>query len=290
MRKISMNRKFKLASLMAAAALMAWSSASLAQTCTIENWTGTPIELSNANAGTQGANNRRYAGPCGLRVPVDGTERFLTDPSPNGESSLNARFFAFLNDAGSQPIILYAAEGGTPLADQIQVVYNEPAAGDLSLSVFDANGGRNLLTFESIGSGWHSIEFAWQADSDATIAFSVNGATDLTTTLNTAGITLDNSVLGNINGATGPGSIDFDDFDSRRDTRPGRLCRGLTDESRNELDFDDTFAIFDEIASGGANPAAGQPDFNEDGEVDFDDVFDIFGRIAIGAADCSLNQ
>ena len=248
-------------------------------TCTIENWTGAPTGLSNANAGTQGANNRRYAGPCGLRVPVDGTARFLTDPSPNGESSLNARFYAFLNNAGNQQIILYAANGGNPVADQIQVVYNLPAAGDLSLRVFDANAAPHQLTFQNIGSGWHSIEFAWQAGPTATIAFSVNGATDLTTTLNTNGITLDNSMLGNINGATGSGFIDFDDFDSRRDKRPSVEAPLLVGDANGDggLTGADLTTVINELL--GATFSAGQPDCNQDGVITGADFTCILNRI-----------
>src|SRR5690625_7079908 len=66
-----------------------------AQDCTVDNW-DVQEGLTNSDTGTQGANNRRYGGPCGLRVTLDGTERYVGDDSPNGEAAYIARFYTFL--------------------------------------------------------------------------------------------------------------------------------------------------------------------------------------------------
>ena len=64
-----------------------------AQTCTVDNWTGASTGVANADAGTQGGDNRRYGGPCGLRVDLDGTARYVADDSPASESTYIARFY-----------------------------------------------------------------------------------------------------------------------------------------------------------------------------------------------------
>lgn len=263
-----------------------------AQTCTIVNWTGTEVGVSDSNAGTQntaGSSNRRYGGPCGLRVPVDGSAHYVVDPSPASEGAYIARFYVFLDNAGSDPIQLFGADDGTD--DQVQVWYNL-SPGELTLRVFDNGSPASPVDLsEPVGAGWHSVEFVWEAAGTPDIRFSVDGNTDLTTSApDTSGLSIVNASLGNVDGgATGGGSIDFDDFDSRRVDRPGRLCRGLTDLARADLDLQDALNIFDEFASNGLTPAAGQPDYNEDGIVDFDDALDVFDRFATGNEDCALN-
>lgn len=271
-----------------------WSlSIQAQQECVISNWAGGATGLTNANAGTQGAANRRYGGPCGLRVPVNGAA-FVSDNSPNAESTYIARFYVFLNNAGSAPIILFAADDGDE--DQIQVLYND-SAGALTLRVFDTGEVARDLVFSNVGSGWHSVEFVWEAAPEAAIAFSVNGADDLTATINTSGISLQNAHLGNVGGATSSGAtIDFDDFDSRRVSRPGRLCRGLTvpegtgPGQRAQLALADVSAVFTEVSSFGANPAGGQPDFDENGSVTLGDVSAIFSRVSSFQTSCDLNR
>ncbi|WP_376691191.1 hypothetical protein [Wenzhouxiangella sp. EGI_FJ10409] len=234
-----------------------------AQTCTIDNWTGASTGVANADTGTQGGDNRRYGGPCGLRVDLDGTDRYVADDSPASESTYIARFYTFLDDAGADPVVIFAADDDTE--DQIQVWYNFPNADDLTLRVFDSNGDENDATFGSVGSGWHSVEFAWEADAAAEIAFSVNGAADQTISADTSGIAIANANLGNANAANTGGTIDFDDFDSRRIERPGRLMVGDADDS-GSIAGTDALAILDELA--GAAMAPGQPDCNEDGSID----------------------
>src|SRR5690625_5110291 len=108
-----------------------------AQQCTVNNW-DVQQGLTDSDTGTPSANNRRYGGPCGLRVALDGTERYVVDESPNAENSYIARFYAFLNDAGTDPVLLFAATDGAE--DQVQVWYNSPQAGDVTLSVYDSTG------------------------------------------------------------------------------------------------------------------------------------------------------
>ncbi len=247
-----------------------------AQTCTVSNW-ASATGLSDADAGTQGATNRRYGGPCGLQVDVDGTVRHVTDDTPATEASYIARFYAFLDNAGSNPVLLFAADDGTD--DQIQVWYNDPSAGDLTLRVFDNGGSPTDLTEAAVGSGWHSVELVWDAAASSDVRFSVDGAADLTASPDTSGISIANAHLGNVNGAAGAGSIDFDDFDSRRMDRPGRLMVGDANDDGG-VNVLDGLAVFNESA--GTAFAAGQPDCNEDGQVNVLDGLCIFDISASG--------
>lgn len=238
-----------------------------AQTCTIDNWTGAGTGVANADTGTQGGDNRRYGGPCGLQVDIDGTARYVADDSPQSEGTYIARFYTFLDSAGSDPVQIFGADDGS--VDQIQVWYNDPAAGDLTMRVFDNGGTPSDVTFNGVGSGWHSVEFVWEADASAEPLFSVDGS-DLTgSALDTSGLSIANAFLGNVDGANTGGTIDFDDFDSRRIERPGRLMVADANDDGN-VNVLDVAATYDEIS--GTAFAAGQPDCNEDGSVNVLDV------------------
>ena len=287
--------------------LASWSGNAEAQTCTITNWAGGAENAGSLFAGNPAQGNSRFAGPCSLAVELDGGPAFVVDDSPVAEESYIARFYFNPNGNANEglPMIIFAAndaDNGTG-EDVLQLWYNvssasplTPSAGAATLVIATADGAAqiNVPASEIRSAGWNSFEVVWTSGTSAEVLLNVNGGADLSTTGNTANERVRSAVLGfagdDGSGVSSATSVYFDDFDSRRVSRPGRLCRGLTDESRDALDFDDIFNIFAEIASGGANPAAGQPDFNEDGVVDFDDIFDVFGRIASVEADCSLNR
>jgi len=283
----------------AVAALMGLSFNAQAQTCVVSNWLGGAVGVTDADAGTQdtaASSNRRYGGPCGLRVDVGGVAQYVVDDTPSAEGTYIARFYTYLNNAGADAIIIFEADDGTN--PQAQVWYNFPAAGDMTLRVFDTGAGTNDLTFNAVPSGWTSVEMVWESAAAANLAFSVNGAADLTATIDTSGITLANASLGNINAAANGTSIDFDAFDSRRISRPGRLCRGLTDEARAPFPGDtspsltiaDAQAIFGAFSTNGGSPAAGMADYNEDGFVNIADVQGVFTAFATAQNNCDLNS
>jgi hypothetical protein len=252
----------------------------LARNCVVTNWAGGQTNLLDDNAGTQGSSNRRFAGPCGLRVPVDGTPRYLTDSTPAGESEYIARFYAFLDNAGTDPVILFEADDGTD--PQIQVWYNVPSGNDLTLRVFDSGSSASDATFSNVGTGWHSIEFAWESAAAAQMAFSVNGASDMVIdpAPDTSGISIANALLGNVGGAGSSGAataIDFDEFDSRRTSRPSvdnPLFAGDSNGDGNINSGDITALVNDLLNSSQVfeNFAGGQPDCNTDGSVNSGDI------------------
>src|SRR5690625_1983436 len=84
----------------------------------------------------------------------------------------------------------------------------------------------------------------------------------------TSGQSIHYADLGNMNDADG-GSIDFDDFDSRRSERPGRLLVGDAN-SDGEVTLADVSSVSDEVFD--SIYSLGQPDCNEDGEITLADV------------------
>ena len=262
----------------ASLALAGWSLPGQAQECTVSNWSGA-VALTDDDAGTQGANNRRYGGPCGLRVPFDGTGAHLIDESPVGESRYIARFYGFFDAIGDDPVIVFAAQGGGE--DQVQVWYNFPASNDLTLRAFDADEDPNDLTFPAVGTGWHSVELEWNRDTGE-VQFLVNSDDpdeQAAVTINLSGLSIDTALLGNVGEADTGGSADFDDFDSRRSTRPGRLMAGDANDD-GVINVQDALAVFSESA--GTAFAPGQPDCNEDGQINVQDALCIFAISAGG--------
>lgn len=253
----------------ALAAVLGFSLSAQAQiSCTVGNWEGGSPGLSDDDAGTQGNDNRRYGGPCGLRVPVNGDVRYVSDNRPDGETEYLVRFYAFLDNAGDAEVKIYQALDNAD-SEQISISY-DPGASTLTLNVAHA-GGTEPMMFTDVQTGWHSIGFSWSADGAAEIEFALNrnipdGGDNLTAPLDTSGRSISEARLGNIEGAnpSSAGSIDFDDYDSRRSTFPERLVVGDATNSGSVTTTDYT-AILNEVFNN--VPAAGQPDCTENGSV-----------------------
>lgn len=263
---VSNSRKALLAGV-AMTACLGFAFNAQAQTCTTTNWaggiTGSPT------VGKQDGDNRRYGGPCGMRAPLDGAPHYVSDNSPGAEPVYISRFYVFLENPGTGPITLFEADDGTN--PQVQVVFE---SGAIVLSVKDQGG-----TWHDIPSGgvsvdagsWHSVELVWEDAADAQIALSVDGAADVTpgSVIDTTGIAIENAHLGNLNGASGGGLVDFDDFDSRRVDRPGLLMVGDANDD-GSMGVGDLVGILSEMND--VEFAPGQPDCNEDGEVAVGDL------------------
>lgn len=240
--------------------------------CTLNNWSA-KVGDTNLSAGTQGANNRRYAGPCGLRVSLAGSEAYLTDNSPVAETVFNTRFYFFLNSV-TQDVSIFEALDGTDRA--ISATYDQ-SENKVNV-VFQTGTGStsSILSVGPVATGWNSLEIQWSSGATVTpkaILGNASGTdTQTSVAVDTSNFTIDSTKLGAINAlATVPtgGSIDFDDYDSRRDTVPGRLLAG-------DANSDGALNIFDVVAARnnilGNAVATGQPDCNEDGEINIFDV------------------
>ena len=277
------------------------SLSSQAQDCTIINWEGgTGGNAAQLAAGSPLDGHSRYGGPCSLEVSLNDGISYVADDSPIGEDQYNVRFYFNPNGSTTEAFTIFAAndaDDGTG-ADVLQLWYNEPSAGQ-ALLLIATEGGSSSIHVDAVdirASGWNSFEIAWLADGSAEIALSVNGGADDTVTVDTTSKRIRSALLGFVgedNPITSTTPVYFDDFDSRRVSRPGRLCRGLTNSDRapasdgwQRVTAADRQALFIEILTNGNSPAGGQPDFNEDGVVSSADREAMFIAILTNNNSC----
>lgn len=270
-----------------ASAVLMTASAALAEVeCTIGNWSSTVGMTANTfSVGKPGNSNRRFAGPCGLRVNVDGTARYLVDNSPSAETSYNARFYFFVNGTLPNDAVIFSARTAADDADVLRL--RNTSSG----MVLDGAGSSAFVSTSAIAlsNGWNVVEISWN-QSSASMLLNGAEAQPVDSGLDQS-LTIGAVRLGNVSGATGSSvSIDFDDFDSRRTGAPEGLCLGLTRAGASALAFEDIENIFREIATAGNVLAGGQPDFDRDGEVSFGDIEGVFQRIASANESCSNNS
>ncbi len=280
-----MMRSKSLITLSAALALAAFGQA--AQACALSAWSSATGVTQAANTGEPPAGFARYSGRCGLRTTAG--NQFVQDNSPGSANSYKARFYVKA-DAGSSGDLFKARNaGGTAI---ITVAYNGTAF------TFNVNGAATQPAAVTATAGrWHSIEIDWAAGAVAT--FKVKGAGQtvatspaaVSSTAAPAGDLIANVRLGNTE-AAGTGTVSFDEFDSRRTTAPGRLCRGDANNSSagnpaGQLTGGDAQAIIAE--SVGTALALGQPDFNENGSVTGGDAQAVIAAVLAATAQCSVN-
>lgn len=273
-----------------------WSMSTQAQTCTIANWQGGAVNEAALTAANPTAGNSRYGGPCSLRASLSAGQAYVVDSSPIAETDYIARFYFNPNGNANAnlPMIIFAAnaaDDGTG-ADVLQLWYNVSSASPFTATAGAATlvittGGSstqiNVPAGEIRASGWNSFEIVWSSDAAAEILLNVNGGTDRSATGNTSVERIRSALLGfvdddgsNISSAT---PMFFDDFDSRRITRPGRLCRGSTvnlDAEPNTVTQADMLQIFQEVLTG--TLANGQPDYLESGSVTQADFLQVFAN------------
>ncbi|MGY6553803.1 MAG: hypothetical protein ACXIUM_04685 [Wenzhouxiangella sp.] len=273
-----------------------------AQTCTITNWQGGAVNAGALFAGNPTQGNPRYAGPCSLRVDIDGALAYVVDDSPVNEPDYITRFYFNPNGNSTAPKVIFAATDSAG-DDVLQLWYNvasadpfTPQPNHVTLVAFTDGGTRTIEAGATSirPNGWNSFEIVWGAGADASITLKVNAEADrVLTNVNNTTVRISEALLGLVGPASAPTTsapMFFDDFDSRRQTRPGRLCRGLTNEARDGLTLEDGQAIFTEFSSDGAILAAGQPDFNEDGFVNLEDGQAVFVRFSTDNGACELNR
>lgn len=265
-------------SVLAAALLMALPFAA-AEACGINAWNGnTAAATGTLASGPQlpaGDPNKiaRYSGFCALRA---GPGQFVTDNTPNAESTYRARFYVYTGN-GSGKIFSATADNGGAGAEIVGVSFNG--------SAFSFSGVTGAATVPGVANRWYSIEVSRVAGGAFSATVQGNGATTATTVNGTSGAgTVGSASLGFI----GPGNGLFfvDEFDSNRSATAaiGRKCRGNALATDTIINIQDRIAINNEILgqTAGTGVANGQPDFNEDGVVSIQDRIQVNAIITAG--------
>jgi hypothetical protein len=243
--------------------------------CTTGAWssdTGVTVGGPEGNPATLA----RYSGLCAMQAA---SSVHVEDASPGGISRIRARFYMLANNT-SEAVVYRGLNSSDQPIFAVRVAPN----GDVRL----ASGSSTALCATCANAGaWNSIEIDWNAGGNSLDVWVNSDATtapaDASAAFNSSQ-SISSVRLGNLNGASG--SINFDSYESRRTTAIGRLCRGEVtgDGTRTSDDF---LAIFDEVASNGGTPTAGQPDFTEDGQITNDDTLAVFELVANGQGACS---
>lgn len=266
-----MNHKALLGTAVAAALMF---GAQAASACSISAWSSaTGLTAADAKDPTTGG--KRYSGSCDLTISNASTPRFVTDTTPNNEATYQVRFYYFTGNISGATADIFQARntGGTNI---MRVTHD---GNQLSFTANSGGAAQNVIVQDN---KYYAIEMAWAAGAGTgSMTATVTGAGSATpagtasfTNLSNSADSISEARLGLIAGApTVTAAVHLDEFDSRRTTSPGRLCRGDANND-NAVNVFDIGAMVPEIQQPGnaAVLTVGQPDFNEDGGID---VFDI---------------
>ncbi len=244
----------------------------LAETaCAVQNWDASE-GLDDSNTGTQGGSNRRFFGPCGLRVTFGSGERWLENNRAMGGSTIDAdtykaRLFGFFGDLNGATVPFFRAYDESDAT--IFTLYFDESNG---LGA-DATGNGSVDQWISIDNGrWQEIEVGF--DSGELFSFAVNDVIEVLSSSTVARVSYVR--LGDLEGR-GSGSADFDEFDSRRVTYPSEdeasvIVRGDAN-ANGVVNLGDVLAIRAEFLGGETGPfAPGQADCTGNGRVNLGDV------------------
>lgn len=246
-----------------------------ANACSISAWSATDsVGVVAADAGSPTAGFKRYSALCGLRVVGAATAKYVQDNTPTNATSYKSRFYFYsgstLIDTGAGGFFFLARDGAG--ANLIRLALT---GGNIQTTV--TGSAASIPAIPVVAGKYYSVELEWAQGAAAPFSIKVQGgaaaaATTRTSTTNNAAGVLKDVRLGL--SAASTGTAFFDEYDSRRTTAPGRLCRGDANAD-NVINIFDRGALNQDInaqsAIVGANLAVGQPDCNEDGDVN---VFD----------------
>lgn len=269
--------------------------ASNAMACTTSAWnggtTGTPVAASpTANSD---ASVKRYSGLCGLQAQA-GTASYVTDNSPNGETTYRARFYVYTGTVSAPGRVFSATASDNGGGSEVIAVRYNPGTN----FEFLVNGA-SVGTAPAVGKRWYGIEVAFvsgtsfsaRVKTTSTSNALQNTVTDVTAAAAPAAASIGSARLGNIDGVATTVAMNFDEFDSSRGTTPiGFLCRGNAnaDGVRNSTDG---VVIRNEFFGYTSTAALSsyQPDCNEDGVVNSTDGVCVRNLFTAGAAirDCA---
>jgi hypothetical protein len=248
-----------------------------ANACNITAWSPTDsVGVTAANTGSPpAAGFARASGQCSAKMDGSATAKYVQDNTPTNAAMYKARFYivSASADTGASGFI-YLARSATA-TDLIRIALT----GNV-LKTTVAGGGA-VADIPIVSGRLYSIELEWASGTAQPFQIKVQGnntaAVTQTTTVTTTAV-LKDVRLGLSAAATG--SINFDEYDSRRTNPPGRLCKQDAN-GNNQVQGSDRVAITNEIL--GTALAIGQPDCNENSLVQGSDRVCVTDAILAGA-------
>lgn len=271
-----MNHKNLIGTAVAAALLF---GAQAASACAISAWSSA-TNLTVADTGEPTSGFLRTSGRCSLRVADSNgaAGRFVTDTTPNNETSYRVRFYYFTGNITAGTADIFQARD-TGNANVIRVTHD---GNQLSFTTLNNGVATPAQTVTVADSRYYSIELNWSAaagtgsmtgtvtgNSGSAFPAVVAGTVNFPN-LNNAANSITEARMGLIAGSPTVGNpVFFDEFDSRRTQSPGRLCRGDSN-GNGSITSADRGAITSELALP-PTIAAGLPDCNETGTVSASD-------------------
>ena len=271
--------------LLIAAALLFGASA--VRACSFSDWSSTAGTPVSADPNTGLAGFARYSTPCAIQTDAIGDQ--VIDTKPTNESTYNVRFYYYTGQRSGGSANIFQARGTTGVTNIPVVVQHDATNGGPGAStnlVFAVHGSPQTRTVAVVNNRWYAIQLKWVAGAGTGLLnIKVTGAgsdTPLTppaiTAINNGSDRIEEARLGLISGA-GTGSVNFDAFESRRQTEPARLCRGDANHD-GVIGVADRVMITNEIL--GISLAPGEPDANEDGGVGAADRVVVTNMILAG--------
>jgi hypothetical protein len=244
--------------------------------CAFSAWSATDsVGITAANVGSPpAAGFSRASGLCSLKIDGSATARYVQDNTPTNALTYEARFYinSASADTGAAGFIYLARSATATDVIKIALVGN-------ALRTTVAGGGA-VADIPIVAGRLYSVELSWKSGTAQAFQIKVQGngtaAVTQTTTVTTAAV-LKDVRLGLSAAATG--SINFDEYDSRRTTAPGRLCKEDAN-GNNLIQGTDRVTITNEILA--VSLATGQADCTENGAVQGTDRVCVTNAILAG--------
>ncbi len=254
-----------------------------ANACSISAWNATDsVGVVAADSGEAPAFSR-YSGRCSLRVAGAAGAKYVQDNTPTNATSYKSRVYinagSPLADTGTNGFLFLARDGAG--ANLIRIALT---GGNLQTTV--TGSAVAIPAIPIVAGRYYSIELEWAQGANAPFSIKVQGAGSSTPVVQTTTTNNATGVLKDVRlglSALSSGTVFFDEYDSRRTTAPGRLCRGDANNS-GQISFADAQQISAEL---GGSLTVGQPDCNESGSVSFADAQCAANRA--GPTTCTTN-
>ncbi len=223
---------------------------------------------------------KRYSGLCGLSSSAAG--QFVQDGTITAaDTRLRARFYVFTGTTGGNPVVYKGLNASN--AQVFAVTYNATTG---AFDFATASGTGSTANGSVVANKWYSVELDWNTTAGNMTANVQGNCGNIAACTALPAVTVTGATgsveyvqLGWVSG-TATGTVQVDNYESRRSTAIGRACRGDANNSAS-ITAGDRTAITNELAG---TLQSGQVDCNEDGNISAGDRTCVTNLLAAGAS------